>query len=43
MPIKKTPHTQRIVEDAMTTAKQADDEHVRQPAMTVIASAAQAT
>lgn len=29
MPIKKTPHTERIVEDAMTTAKQADDEHIK--------------
>jgi len=40
MPIKKTPHTERIVEDAMTTAKQADDEQVRKPA---IASLEQAT
>lgn len=40
MPIKTTPHTQRIVEDAMTTAKQADDEHVKKP---VIASTEQAT
>lgn len=40
MPIKKTPHTERIVEDAMTTAKQADDEQVRKPA---IASMEQAT
>ncbi|MCU4118424.1 relaxase/mobilization nuclease domain-containing protein [Variovorax sp. N23] len=40
MPIKKTPHTERIVEDAMTTAKQADDEHVKKP---VIASTEQAT
>jgi Relaxase/Mobilisation nuclease domain len=40
MPIKNTPHTERIVEDAMTTAKQADDEHVKKP---VIASTEQAT
>lgn len=40
MPIKKTPHTERIVEDAMTTAKQADDEHVKKP---VIATTEQAT
>jgi len=40
MPIKKTPHTERIVEDAMTTAKQADDEHIKKP---VIASTEQAT
>lgn len=40
MPIKKTPHTARIVEDAMTTAKQVDDEQVRKP---VIASTEQAT
>lgn len=40
MPIKTTPHTQRIVKDAMTTAKQADDEHVKKPA---IASMEQAT
>ena len=31
MPFKTTPHTQRIVEDAMTIAKQADDEHVKKP------------
>ena len=40
MPIKTTAHTQRIVDDAMTTAKQADDEHVKKP---VIASTEQAT
>ena len=40
MPIKTTPHTQRIVGDAMTTAKQADEEHVKKP---VIASTEQAT
>jgi hypothetical protein len=40
MPIKKTPHTERIVEDAMITAKQADDEHVKKPA---IATTEQAT
>lgn len=40
MPIKKTPHTERIVEDAMTTARQADDEHVKKP---VIATTEQAT
>ena len=40
MPIKTTPHTKRIVEDAMTTAKQADEEHVKKP---VIASTEQAT
>ena len=40
MPIKTTPHTQRIVDDAMTTAKQADDEHIKKPA---IASMEQAT
>lgn len=40
MPIKKTPHTERVVEDAMTTAKQADDELIRKP---VIASMEQAT
>ncbi len=40
MPIKKTPHTERIVEDAMTTVKQADDEHVKKPG---IASTEQAT
>jgi hypothetical protein len=39
MPIKKTLHTERIVEDAMTTVKQADDRHVKKP---VIASTEQA-
>lgn len=40
MPIKTTPNTQRIVDDAMTIAKQADDEHIKKPA---IASMEQAT
>ena len=41
MPIKKSPHTERIVEDAMTTAKQANDEHVKKPAIACMEQAVQ--
>lgn len=41
MPISKTPRTKRIVEDALTTAKQADDEHVKKPAIASIEQATQ--
>ena len=41
MPISKSPHTKHIVEDALTIAKQADDEHVRKPAIASIEQATQ--
>ena len=41
MPNSKSPHTKRIVEEAMTTVKQADDEHVKKPAIASIEQATQ--
>ena len=41
MPISKSPHTKRIVEDALTIAKQADDEHVKKPVIATIEQATQ--
>ena len=41
MPMNTTPHTQRILDDALTTAKQADDEHVRKPGMASMEQATQ--